>query len=883
MFSLRKSYMLTFSLFCYVLSVSSVTAETSFPYTLTGRGVTFKKDSLHISVEVVDDNIFHVVKNTGQPQTLPDYVVTMTPQKVSWETEVIDGKLILSTRSMSAVIDSNGNIEYKKTGKSVFLSETPDGTFVKPNQYGTNIVSQAFKSGDEALYGLGQFQSGIMNWKHVPVRLDQFNQEVAVPFIVSTKGYGIYWNNYSMTYFNSSENEILFPKSVFHKESQNISVKSGQEIENVAAHKFNKIKDKNIREVTFVPEKTGIYTFFAESETSNGRMRGDVKVVIDNDTIINYTTVWVPSCFSGYKELKAGKKYRIVYQNTGSSIPGRLYYNAPDYDKTVFRSVSGVSIDYYVISGDSTSEILYCNHKLTGHAPLFPKKAYGFWQCRERYHSQKELLANARQMRARNIPVDIIIQDWHYWPDKTKGPEWNRKTYPDPKAMVDTLKSLNMDLLVSVWPEVKNTPLLDKYGLEERKYPDNSNLDFYSEYVRDNFYRMVSDSMFHIGVEGIWLDGTEPGSKPSEDVKTAVGPFRNVHNVYSLEVTRSIFEGMKKEYPGRRSVNLTRSAFTGQQRYGVVTWSGDVAGTWEQFSEQIPAGLNFTMSGIPYWTHDIGGFFRDSKSMNPVYKSQYTDNEYKELLTRWFQFGTFSPIFRLHGFVSQTEIWRYGKEFESVARKYIDLRYRLLPYIYSEAWKIYKGGHQLMSPLSYYFPDDKNVWNIKDQYFFGENIMVGIVTKYQQREKTMYLPQGDWFDFWSGKKYSGGKSIEVPTPLDSNPLLVRSGSIIPYGPKLQYATEKSDVPITLRIYPGKDAEYTLYYDDNVSTEYQNGIYSEITFSYSEKEKSLKVSSSYDKYLRLEDNPLNFKVEVIEENSKLLDFVFKGTSIELNLN
>ena len=852
-----------------------------YHYSLSDHGVDIQMDSMSISIDIMDTGIIHVVKNKGKRLEVPEYVVTMLPKKIKWNVETKNGKLIVSTDKMTAEINEDGLIRYYNADKVLTLSETDEMTYVRDNEYGTSVVSQGFVAGDEALYGLGQFQSGMMNWKNIPVRLDQFNQEVTVPFLVSTKGYGIYWNNYSITDVNLPHNEIEFSDVYFKTESQELNVKNGQEIENVAEHKTKNFREKNIRETVFVPKKNGRYTFLAESSILRERMRGDVKVIIDNDTIINYTTVWVPSCFSGLKDLEAGKEYKVIFQNTGSKIPGRLLYNEPDYNKTVFTSVSGASIDYYVVIGNNPSEILAGNHQLTGKVPLLSKKAYGLWQCRERYHNQEELLMNANEMRKRKIPVDFIIQDWFYWPENTKGPEWDRAKYPDPKGMIEQLKNLNIDLLVSVWPEVRNEPMLEKYDLERLKFHNNSNLDFYNKEVRDRYYKMLSDSMFHIGVEGIWSDGTEPSGKPSEETETAVGKFRDVHNIYSLEVMRSIFEGREKEYPGRRTVGLTRSAYSGQQRYGAVTWSGDVAATWEQLLEQVAAGLNFTMSGIPYWTHDIGGFFRDSKSMNPIFDSQYTNMEYKELLTRWFQFGTFSPIFRIHGYVSQTEIWRYGTEFERFARKYIDLRYQLLPYIYSEAWKVYKGGHLMMSPLAFYYPQDKNTWSIKDQYFFGENIMVGIVTEYKQREKEMYLPSGEWYDFWTGKKYSGSQDVMVSAPLDQNPLFVKAGSIIPYGPKLQYATQQTDKPIVFKVYPGSDAEYVLYFDDNMTTDYQKGKYSEVLLKYLESDKTLSITS-IGQFVDWDKNPMNFEIEVVGDCMKD-KLKFDGTPLVVNLS
>ena len=511
---------------------------------------------------------------------------------------------------------------------------------------------------------------------------------------------------------------------------------------------------------------------------------------------------------------------------------------------------------------------------------MFAKSAYGFWQCRERYHNQAELLENAREMRKREIPFDNIVQDWFYWPKKTKGPEWDPAKYPDPDAMVEELKDLNIKLMVSVWPEVKNKPLEDTYGL--KKIEGSNFIDIYDKEVAKQFYNVLSDSMFKKGVSSIWLDGTEPEGVHNTNVSTAVGTYTEVQNPYSLEVTRAVYEGRREEFPNERVFNLTRSAYSGQQRYGAASWSGDVEASWEQFSEQIPAGLNFTMTGIPYWTHDIGGFFRDSKSINREFDSQYTNPEYIELLTRWFQFGTFSPLFRIHGYVSETEIWRYNEEFETTARKFIDLRYQLMPYIYSQAWQITKNSRQLMSPLAYAYPNDKKTWNIKDQLLFGESIMVGFVTEYQKREKSMYFPAGDWYNYWTNEKIKGGKDQVVKAELNETPMFVKAGSIIPIGPKIQYATQKTETPLLLKIYPGKDAEYTLYFDDNESYDYEKGAYSEIQLHYSEANKTLELKKGTGDYINFKENPLKFVVEVIGNNDTTL-IEFSGEVKSINLN
>ncbi len=793
----------------------------------------------------------------NQPESvIPDYVTVLEPQKVDWKFSETKDQLTISTAALKVLVNSDGTVEYQTKDSKKLVAETNEHTYIKPGNKKGNAVSQAFHSGDEGIYGLGQFQSGIMDWKNVPIRLQQDNQEIVIPFIVSTNQYGIYWHNYSVTDFNTAEHEMSFTTIID--------------------------EEKNIRETIFKPKKTGMYTFMAESNSHNSRGQScEIRVDIEGDTIIDYSVYWVPVCFSGKKYLEAGKAYKVTFQNTKSIDIGRLFYNEPDYNKTVFSSEAGSAIDYYFVHGENPSEVISEYQRLTGKAPMFPKSAFGFWQCRERYHNQAELLENAREYRKRNIPLDNIVQDWFYWPEDTKGPEWDRAKYPNPKAMVDELDELNLQLMVSVWPEVQNEPLLKKYDLYEYGMAKTNYLDFTADGVSENYYKMLSDSMFKIGVSYIWLDGTEPENKPGNDFPTAVGPFGEVANCYSLLVNKAMYEGRRKEFPDERVFNLTRSSYSGQQRYGATSWSGDVAGTWKQFAEQIPAGLNFVMAGVPYWTTDIGGFFRDSKSLNPIYDSQYTNPDYIELLTRWFQFGAFNPIFRIHGYVSNTEVWRYGQEFEDMARKYIDVRYQLMPYIYSEAWKVTNKSKLMMSPLVYQYPNDKNTWGIKDQFFLGESLLVCAVTNYKQRSKEVYLPEGAWFNFWTDEKINAKGKVKVNAPLDESPVFVKAGSIIPIGPKVQYATQATDEAIRIKVYPGKDADYVLYMDDNESYEYEDGVYSELIIIYSESNKELQIKNGSGSYINFEKEPIDLIIEMVgaEKKEKV---TFKGSELLLKL-
>ena len=846
----------------YLMSVISLflgcNSNNGYRIEKTEHSVLIYQDSSTIEIEIIDEAIIHIKKYLPNDtiKFIPDYVTVLKPQSVNWKIKKEKDEVTIETPKIKVNINKKGIIKYFTKENEVILSESDKSTYLKQRDTTGYSVSQAFESGEEGLYGLGQYQSGIMNWKNVPVRLQQYNQEIAIPFLVSTNNYGIYWHNYSVTDFNYPENEITFTETIDEKD--------------------------NIRKSVFTPKKDGIYNFLVESENpKKNRFKGPILLTINSDTIIHYSTTWVPDCFSGKKHLKAGQQYELVFQNTNSQVLGKVLFNEPDFNKTVFSSRQGESIDYYFIYGNDPSKIISEYGRLTGKAPMFPKSSFGFWQCRERYHNQDELLVNAREYRKRKIPIDNIVQDWFYWPDGTKGPEWDRKKYPNPKTMVDELNSLNINLMVSVWPEVSNKPLLEKYNLDKFKLQKTNNLDFYNAGVRKRYYRMLSDSMFHFGVKSIWLDGTEPERKPENKTKTSSGEFELLSNSYSLLVSKAMYEGKREEFPDERIFNLTRSGYAGQQRYGVASWSGDVAGTWEQFAEQIPAGLNFVMAGIPYWTTDIGGFFRDSRSLNPIYKDQYKNKEYIELLTRWFQFGTFSPIFRIHGYVSNTEIWRYGEEFEETARNFIDLRYQLMPYIYSEAWKVSKEGKLLMSPMVYYYPKDENTWGIKDQFFFGSSILVCPIIKYEARSKELYLPNGNWYEYWSGEKLKGGRKIVAEAPLNRIPLFIKEGSILPFGPKIQYSTQETNKPLKIKIYPGKDAVYTLYLDDNKSYNYEKGVFSEIILSYSETNKTISIKKGEGKFIDFEKEPIKLSIELIGSiASEKVEF--KGESLTIKL-
>jgi len=793
--------------------------------------VVLHRDGGTVALQVISENIMHVLFAPGDK--LPDkkeLAVVANPKNVTWNVEEENGVVSIQTDSMVARIDTSGIVSFFDRNDRLLLSEKPNGrhmTVVKKQDKSTFAPEQAFKVGDEALYGLGSYQNGLMNWKDVPLQFRQFNQQDAVPFMVSTKGYGLLWDNYSVTNFNPPQHQIHFENVVDSSE--------------------------NIRSTSFIPKKTGTYYFAIENKRKGGnRYMGPVLLTIDQDTVVHYNTIWVPEYLTGKATLQAGKHYSVQFRNSNVRTPGHVLYNGPGYNQTKFKSNYGDRLDYYVIYGKTPNKVIEGYRNLTGDAPLYGKWAYGFWQCRERYHNQHELLENATQYRKRNIPVDNIVQDWNYWPNNTWGPQWDRSRYPDPAAMTDSLDKMNFHLMVSVWPRIDNSTLEKRYNLASHKIDTTSgNLDLWDPSVRKDYYHMVKDSMFSMGVDAIWLDGTEPENH-SPNAQTYLGPFDRYALTYPLEVTKALYEGHRKDYPNKRVFNLTRSAFAGMQRYGAAYWTGDISATWEQFREQIPGGLNFSMAGLPYWTTDIGGFFRDRKSANPIFDNQYTNPEYKELLTRWFEFGAFSSLFRIHGYKSDTEIWRYGNAFEHTARKYLNIRYQLMPYIYTLASKVTLNGDIMMRPLAFAYPHDKDTWDITDQYLFGSSILVNPVTHFKARSREIYLPGGDWYNFWTGEKMTGGKRMRVGASLGKIPLFVKAGSIIPVGPKVQYASQPVDKPLRLFIYPGTDGSYKLYNDDGETYAYEKKKYSQIPMHWNDQEKELTIGDRIGSYKQMKE-------------------------------
>ena len=498
---------------------------------------------------------------------------------------------------------------------------------------------------------------------------------------------------------------------------------------------------------------------------------------------------------------------------------------------------------------------------------MMPKWAMGLWQCRERYRTQEELLSVVKEFRKRHIPLDNIVQDWFYWKEDQWGShEFDSTRYPDPESMVKELHTdLHTQIMISVWPKfyvgIENYEQLKEKGWLYMRNIEKGQRDWvgpgyistfydpYSEGARELYWKQINEKLFSKGFDAWWLDCTEPDihsnlSRQETMLRqgtTAMGTAARYLNSYTLMNAKAVYDGQRRVNPDQRVFILTRSAFAGQQSYPVATWSGDVAARWYDLKAQIPAGLNFSLSGIPYWTTDIGGFAVESRYENP---NEADLEEWRELNTRWFQFGTFCPLFRVHGQFPYREMFNIAPDDHPAYQTmfaYDKLRYRLMPYIYSLTGMVTQKDYTIMRGLVMDFWYDKNVFNIGDQFMFGPALLINPVTEYKARTRQVYLPSGTgWYDLRSGRYFKGGQMIQADAPYTDIPIFVKEGSILACGPDIQYTTEKPADPIRLFVYTGSDGSFTLYEDENVNYNYEKGNFSKITLSYSEKDHILTI-------------------------------------------
>jgi alpha-D-xyloside xylohydrolase len=726
-------------------------------YNRTDLGIKSAVDTIGIEIQFYGPSTVRVIKwPQGRAYVKESLSVVKIPQKTVFGIKQKGNDLILNSENLQVSLNlKSGKISFLTSKSGLLLSEKEAGTrFTGFNDAGVETFNahQAFVlDKDDAIYGLGQQQQGKMVQRNLKLDMVQGNTDDYIPFFLSVKGYGLFWDNYSPTVFEDT------------------------------------------------PESTS------------------------------------------------------------------------------FKSDVGDCIDYYFMYGGSADGVISCMRDLTGQVPMFPLWTYGFWQSKERYKSQDELVGVVKKYRELGVPLDGIIQDWQYWGNNYlwNAMEFLNPEFYNPQKMVDEVHNLNAHIIISIWnsfgPQTKPYKELDKIGalLDFKTWPESGSekwppnpdypsgvrvYDPYNPEARDIYWKYLDKGIFSLGMDGWWMDSSEPDHlqfKPSDfDNSTHLGSFRKVRNAYPLMTVGGLYQHQRSVTSDKRVFILTRSAFAGQQRYGANTWTGDVVASWDALKNQIPAGLNFSLCGIPHWNSDIGGFFLWN------FKNTLNDPGYRELYVRWAQFGAFCPMMRSHGADAPREIYQFGKKGDKVydaIEKAIHLRYSMLPYIYSTSWDVTANQSTMMRALMMDFPDDKQVLDINDQYMFGKSLLVCPVTTpmYSAGGKEdfstvgtreLYLPKGtDWYDFRTGEKYSGGQTVNKETPIEIIPLYVKAGSIIPVGPEVQFTTEKKWDNLEIRVYDGANGSFILYEDEFDNYNYEKGGYSTITFTWNDNKKTLTIN------------------------------------------
>lgn len=797
---------------------------------------------------------------------------------------------------------------------TVFLSESSHAQSYQKTDSGLNLLvgntTVEVKWYGENMVRIIKYPSGNSFSKN---SLAVIKKEVKIPFSVSKDNNTIILKTKKLQLFiNDKNGEVTY------------KLPSGNELLKESGNSFKPFDDAGDQTLSvsqsFQLEKDE--PIYGLGILQNGKMsqrNTDIRMVQNN------TWDFVPF-------FQSIKGYGIYWDNTS---PTQF---TDTLEKTSFSSEVGEGVDYYFIYGKNADGVVAGMRDLTGNVPMLPLWTYGFWQSKERYKSQDEIVGVVKKYRDLKVPLDGIIQDWQYWGNNY---QWNAMDFispdfPDGKKMVQDIHDMNAHLSVSIWssfgPMTNQYREMDKKGMlfnfqtwpqsgleswpPDMNYPSGVRVyDAYNPEARDIYWRYLNKGIFSLGIDSWWMDSTEPdhlNQQPGDlDTKTHLGSFRKVRNAYPLVAVGGVYDNQRKTTSEKRVFILTRSAFAGQQRYGSNTWSGDVNSSWEMLRNQVPAGLNFSLTGNPNFNSDIGGFFAGVYRRNDGAKNL----SFQELYVRWLQYGAFTPMMRSHGTDVPREIYQFGNKGDvvyDVIEKFIKLRYTLLPYIYSTSWEVTKNNSSFMRSLSMDFPSDKKTWDINNEYLFGKSILVAPVLNAQytpekviktdenegwnnvnnkkedalsnvdftqNKSVKVYLPSGaDWFDFWTNEKHKGGQEIQKSVSLQSMPLYIKAGSIVPLGPDVQYATEKKWDNLTLAIYPGADADFVLYEDEFDNYNYEKGSYAEIPIQWNEKSKTLTLDARKGKYKGMIEKR-NFNLNLPNGQKKIVSYSGKKVSVK----
>ncbi len=876
-----------------------------------------------IRLEVRSERTIHVTTIAGGNFDLPKSLMTVESQeRPSWKVEKRENEVVLTTSKLAAHVSlTTGAVSFTDPAGKALLTEEADRSY-------EGGVSQRFNAGtDEGLFGGGQHQYGVVDLNGEDLELSQHNSDIAVPFVVSTRNYGVLWDNNGISRIGNPQpygfaSRDLKIRDAAGKEggfTARYSIGGEQKLERVEKDiNYQYIKDRATWPAELLDGKTPLpgnppnmlpnqaVTWEGTLESAHAgehkfRLYASsyFKLFIDGKLVLDrWRQNWNPLYHPFDVPMEAGKpvKFRLEWIPEGGYIALLHSDPLPDAQRhsLTFTSEVGRAIDYWFIAGQDQQDVIAGYRELTGKAVMLPRWAYGFWQSRERYKTQAELVDTVKEYRRRKIPLDNIVLDWNYWPENAWGShEFDKARFPDAKKMVDDVHAMNAQVMISVWPkfypETANYQELDAKGFIYRKNVDEGFVDWigqgyknafydpYSAEARSMYWRQVNEKLNVLGFDAWWMDATEPDPHSNLDIQslkerngpTALGPADQYFNTYALVHSGGVYEGARKEHPDKRVFILTRSGTAGIQRNASALWSGDIVSRWPDLYNQISSAVSINYSGIPNWTFDIGGFATEAR-YNAQPMKPADQEEWRELQLRWFQMGAFVPIFRSHGQFPLREIWNIapaGTEVYDSLVWHDKLRYRLLPYIYTLAADTYHRDGSIVRGLPMDFPDDARARELRDQYLFGRAFLVAPVYQYQARSRPVYLPAGaDWYDFHTGVKSAGGQSIDVSAPLARMPLFVRAGSILPVGPDIQYASEKPGAPITLVVFTGADGSFALYEDDGVSYEYEKGQFSYIPIRYDAARGKLIIGARTGSFPGMPEER-TFRVRWIKDGSK----------------